>query len=86
MGYQLGSIIELNPDRSTGQLTREVVLWFEQMKYQITHLLIMEAESFSKFLRGLWYFGESFKDKHCMDITLEAVVSCRLPQVSDAWL
>lgn len=38
LGYQLGSIIELNPNCSTGQLMREIVLWFERMKYKITNL------------------------------------------------
>lgn len=46
----------------------------------------MEAGSFSKLLKELRYFGQSFKDEDCMDITLEEVVSCRLPQVSDSWL
>lgn len=38
LGYQLGSIIELNPHCSTGQLTREVTLRFEHKKYKIPHL------------------------------------------------
>lgn len=64
-----------------------IVVWeYEIQNYKPRTFLIMEAESFSKLLKGPRYFGQYFKDKDCMAITLEDIVSCWLLQVSDAWL